>query len=113
CGWMMWNWLISALASEATLLLYDGNPFYPDGDVLWDFTTRHGVTLFGTSAKYIDAMKVNGVHPAEKFDLGSIRTITSTGSPLVHESFDFVYAHIKKDVHLASISGGTDIISSF
>lgn len=113
CGWMMWNWLISALGCGATLLLFDGSPFYPDGHVLWEFTSKHKCTLFGTSAKYIDAMKVNHVHPAEKYDLGSLRAITSTGSPLVHEGFDFVYEHIKKDVHLASICGGTDIISSF
>jgi acetoacetyl-CoA synthetase len=113
CGWMMWNWLISALASEATLLLFDGNPFYPDGNVLWDYTSAHQATLFGTSAKYIDAMKVNGIHPARTHDVSALRAVTSTGSPLVHESFDFVYAHIKKDVHLASISGGTDIVSCF
>ncbi len=113
CGWMMWNWLISALASEATLLLFDGNPFHPDGNVLWDFTSRHGAMLFGTSAKYIDAMKVNKVHPMDTHDLSKLKVVTSTGSPLVHESFDFVYQHIKKDVHLASISGGTDIVSCF
>lgn len=113
CGWMMWNWLVTALASEATLLLYDGNPFHPDGNVLWDFTSKHGAMLFGTSAKYIDAMKVNNVHPAATHDLSALKVVTSTGSPLVHESFDFVYQHIKKDVHLASISGGTDIVSCF
>ncbi len=113
CGWMMWNWLVSALASEATLLLFDGNPFHPDGNILWDFTSKHGAMLFGTSAKYIDAMKVNGVHPMDTHDLSALKVVTSTGSPLVHESFDFVYNHIKKDVHLASISGGTDIVSCF
>ncbi len=113
CGWMMWNWLISAVGSGACLLLFDGNPFYPDGNVLWDFTDKHGVTLFGTAAKYIDALKANDIHPKETHDLSSLRTITSTGSPLVHESFDFVYANIKQDVHLASISGGTDIVSCF
>lgn len=113
CGWMMWNWLISALASEATLLLFDGNPFHPNGNVLWDFTSKHGAMLFGTSAKYIDAMKVNKIHPMETHDLSKLKVVTSTGSPLVHESFDFVYQHIKKDVHLASISGGTDIVSCF
>lgn len=110
CGWMMWNWLITALASEATLLLFDGSPFYPDGNVLWDYAQKHGCTLFGTSAKYIDAMKVNNVHPMDTHDLKTVRTMTSTGSPLMHESFDFVYQHIKKDMHLASIYGGTDII---
>ncbi len=113
CGWMMWNWLVSALASEATLLLYDGSPFHPSGEVLWEFTTMHDCTLFGTAAKYIDALKAHDIRPGEKYDLSTIRTITSTGSPLVHESFDFVYDAIKKDVHLASISGGTDIVSCF
>lgn len=112
CGWMMWNWLASALACEATILLFDGSPFYPDGNALWDFTSAHGCTLFGTSAKYIDALKSAGLSPAKTHDLSSLKTITSTGSPLVHESFDYVYEHIKKDVHLASIYGGTDIISA-
>ena len=113
CGWMMWNWLVSALASEATLLLYDGSPFYPDGHVLWEFTSAHQCTLFGTSAKYIDALKINGLRPGDTHDVSALRTITSTGSPLVHESFDFVYDAIKRDVHLASIAGGTDLISCF
>lgn len=112
CGWMMWNWFVSALACGATLLLYDGSPFYPDGNVLWDYTMDHDCKLFGTSAKYIDAMKVYGIHPADTHDLSSLEIMTSTGSPLVHESFDFVYEHIKKDLHLASITGGTDIISA-
>ncbi len=113
CGWMMWNWLVSALASEATLLLFDGSPFYPNGRVLWDFTTKHHCTLFGTAAKYIDALKANNIRPVDHYDLSDLRAVTSTGSPLVHESFDFVYSAIKKDVHLASISGGTDIVSCF
>ena len=113
CGWMMWNWLVSAVASEATLLMYDGSPFYPNGRVLWDFTSTHGCTLFGTAAKYIDALKANNIRPMDHYDLSDLRTVTSTGSPLVHESFDFVYDAIKKDVHLASISGGTDIVSCF
>jgi acetoacetyl-CoA synthetase len=113
CGWMMWSWLVSALASEATLLLYDGSPFHPNGNVLWDFTAQHECTLFGTAAKYIDALKANNLRPGATHDLSSLRTITSTGSPLVHESFDFVYDAIKKDVHLAPISGGTDIVSCF
>jgi acetoacetyl-CoA synthetase len=113
CGWMMWNWLISGLASGATLLLYDGNPFYPDGNVLWDFTSKHKAKLFGTAAKYIDALKNSDIHPKNKYDLSALEIITSTGSPLVHESFDYVYSAIKEDVHLASISGGTDIISCF
>ena len=113
CGWMMWNWLASAIASEATLLIYDGSPFYPNGRVLWDFTTTHHCTFFGTAAKYIDALKANDIRPMDHYDLSDLRTITSTGSPLVHESFDFVYDAIKRDVHLASISGGTDIVSCF
>jgi acetoacetyl-CoA synthetase len=113
CGWMMWNWLITGLASGATLLLFDGSPFYPDGNVLWDFTSRHNAKLFGTSAKYIDALKSGGIEPGRDYDLSSLKVITSTGSPLVHESFDYVYRSIKQDVHLASISGGTDIVSCF
>jgi acetoacetyl-CoA synthetase len=113
CGWMMWNWLVSALASEATLVLYDGSPFYPDGRRLFDLADRYGVTLFGTSAKFIDAVHKAGLRPIETHDLGTVRTLTSTGSPLSPESFDFVYASIKTDVHLASISGGTDIVSCF
>jgi acetoacetyl-CoA synthetase len=113
CGWMMWNWLVSALASEATLLLYDGSPFHPDGNVLFDFADETGMTLFGTSAKYIDAVAKAGLRPRETHRLESVRTMTSTGSPLAPESFDFVYEHIKHDIHLASISGGTDIISCF
>lgn len=113
CGWMMWNWLISGLSYGATLLLYDGNPFYGKKSNLWDFVDAHDAVLFGTSAKYIEAMKKFKVHPAKTHKLNKLKAITSTGSPLVHESFDFVYDKIKKDVHLASISGGTDIVSCF
>lgn len=113
CGWMMWNWLISGLSYGATLLLYDGNPFYGKKSNLWDFVDAHDAALFGTSAKYIEAMKKFKVHPAETHKLNKLKVITSTGSPLVHESFDFVYNKIKEDVHLASISGGTDIVSCF
>ena len=113
CGWMMWNWLVSALASGATLLLYDGSPFYPDGRVLFDFADETGMTLFGTSAKFIDAVAKAGLRPRESHRLAEVQTMTSTGSPLVPESFDFVYRDIKADIHLASISGGTDIISCF
>ncbi|MCR4375196.1 MAG: acetoacetate--CoA ligase, partial [Acidobacteria bacterium] len=113
CGWMMWNWLVSALASKATLVLYDGSPFAPDGTRLFDLAARLGVTLFGTSARFIDAVQKAGLRPIDTHDLSSIRTITSTGSPLAAESFDFVYAGITHDVHLASISGGTDIVSCF
>jgi len=113
CGWMMWNWLVSALACEATLVLYDGNPFHPGPTGLFDLADAEGVTLFGTSAKYIDALSKAGARPAESHDLSTIRLITSTGSPLAPESFDYVYEHIKRDVQLASISGGTDIIGCF
>ncbi len=113
CGWMMWNWLITALASDATLMLYDGSPFYPDGNILWDYGSEHDCTFFGTSAKYIEAMKANNIAPKKTHDLSSLKTMASTGSPLVHSSFDYVYSSIKSDLHLASISGGTDIISCF
>ncbi len=113
CGWMMWNWLVSALASEATLLLYDGNPFYPDANTLFAFAAEEKASFFGVSAKYIDAVKKDGFRPGDTNDLSSVRTIASTGSPLAPESFDFVYDAIKKDVNLASISGGTDIVSCF
>jgi acetoacetyl-CoA synthetase len=113
CSWMMWNWLVSGLASEATLLLYDGSPFYPSGNILFDFADAEGMTLFGTSAKYIDACAKAGLEPIKTHKLADMRTMTSTGSPLVDESFDYVYRSIKTDVHLASISGGTDIVSCF
>ncbi len=107
-GWMMWNWLASGLASGATLVLYDGSPSSPPS-VLFDLADEQGVTLFGTSAKFIDALDRAGLDPAATHDLTSVRTITSTGSPLVPEGFDYVYGHVKADVHLASISGGTDL----
>ena len=113
CGWMMWNWLASALATGATLVLYDGNPFHPDPGVLWRMAARERVTIFGTSAKYLSALEKNGHTPAREADLGALKCILSTGSPLLPESFDFVYRSIKPDVHLASISGGTDIVSCF
>ncbi len=113
CGWMMWNWLLTALASRATLLLYDGAPFHPDGNVLFDFADETGMTLFGTSARFIDAVAKSGLSPSASHRLETLRTITSTGSPLAPESFDFVYRSVKRDVHLASISGGTDIVSCF
>lgn len=113
CGWMMWNWLVSALASEATLLLYDGSPFYPDGYTLLDYAGDYGCTLFGTSAKYIDALRTHGVNVAGRDNLQSVRLITSTGSPLSHEGFDYVYDAIFPHAQLASISGGTDIVSCF
>jgi acetoacetyl-CoA synthetase len=112
-GWMMWNWLASGLASGATLLLYDGSPFHPAGSVLWDYAQAERCTHFGTSAKYIDALKKAGLAPARTHDLASLRTLLSTGSPLAPESFDYVYESIKPDLHLASISGGTDICGCF
>ena len=113
CGWMMWNWLVSALASEATIVLYDGSPFQPDARALFDLADQEQVTLFGVSAKYIDAVSKSGLTPAHTHRLDSVRTIASTGSPLAPEGFDFVYEHVKRDVHLASISGGTDIVGLF
>ncbi|WP_406872585.1 acetoacetate--CoA ligase [Aminobacter sp. P9b] len=113
CGWMMWNWLVSGLAAEATLLLYDGSPFHPDGNVLFDFAQAEKMTYFGTSAKFIDSVRKAGLRPIDSHDLSTVRTISSTGSPLSPECFAFVYDGIKKDVHLASISGGTDIVSCF
>jgi len=112
-GWMMWNWLVTALACGATILLYDGSPFHPDGHALFTFADETGMTLFGTSAKYIDAVAKAGLRPRETHSLATVRTMTSTGSPLAPESFDFVYEHVKRDLHLASISGGTDIVSCF
>ncbi len=113
CGWMMWNWLVTALASEATLLLYDGSPFYPDGYALFEYAEKYRCTLFGTSAKYIDALRTAGVRLGDKYELDSVRMITSTGSPLAAESFDYIYDAIFPEAQLASISGGTDIVSCF
>ncbi|TCL75679.1 acetoacetate--CoA ligase [Rhizobium sp. BK251] len=113
CGWMMWNWLASGLASGATLCLYDGSPFAPDGNVLFDYAQDEKFAVFGTSAKYIDALRKSGLTPRTTHDLSSLRLMTSTGSPLSPEDFSFVYQGIKTDVHLASISGGTDIVSCF
>ena len=113
CGWMMWNWLASGLATGVTLLLYDGSPFHPRPSVLFDFADDERVTVFGTSAKYIDALGKAGTKPMDTHRLDSVQTITSTGSPLVPEGFDYVYRAIKKDVLLSSISGGTDIASCF
>ena len=112
-GWMMWNWLASGLAAEATLLLYDGSPFVNRGKVTFDYAQAEGMTHFGTSAKFIDAIAKIRLKPRETHDLGSIRAILSTGSPLGAESFDYVYRDVKSDVCLSSISGGTDIVSCF
>ena len=113
CGWMMWNWLVSALASEATLLLYDGSPFVGRGRVLFDYAQAEGMTHFGTSAKFIDACDKIELKPRATHDLSALRAMFSTGSPLSPESFDYVYRDIKPDLQLASISGGTDIVSCF
>ena len=112
-GWMMWNWLVSGLASGATLLLYDGSPFIGRGRILFDFADAEGMTHFGTSAKYLDAIAKFNLKPRETHKLGNLRALLSTGSPLVAEGFDYVYASIKRDLCLSSISGGTDIVSCF
>ena len=113
CGWMMWNWLVSGLACGATLLLYDGSPFYPSGNILFDYADAEAMTIFGTSAKYIDAVNKAGLEPAKTHNLGTLKAMLSTGSPLAPESFDFVYQHIKSDICLSSIAGGTDIVGCF
>jgi acetoacetyl-CoA synthetase len=113
CGWMMWNWLVSALASGATLLLYDGSPFVGRGNIQFDYADAEGMTHFGTSAKFIDAIAKIELNPRRTHKLAQLRTLFSTGSPLVAEGFNYVYANIKQDIQLASISGGTDIISCF
>ena len=113
CGWMMWNWLATALASEVTIVLYEGSPFHPNPDVFFDFLDDYDIDLFGISAKYIDSLAKLGVRPIDTHELTSLKTIMSTGSPLNPEGFDYVYDAIKKDVCLSSISGGTDLISCF
>jgi len=113
CGWMMWNWLISSLAVGATIVLYDGSPLYPDGTALLKMADDLGITVFGTSAKYIASLESAGIKPKQISSFPKLRTILSTGSPLVEENFNFVYGEWKEDVQLASISGGTDIISCF
>ena len=113
CGWMMWNWLVSSLGVGATIVLYEGNPFHPSPTNLWKMAQDKGITIFGTSAGYLLSLENAEVRPKEKFDLKPLRTILSTGSPLSVESFEYVYDHIKKDVQLASISGGTDLNGCF
>jgi acetoacetyl-CoA synthetase len=110
CGWMMWNWLVSSLASHSTLMLYDG---CPEGKILWQFAEAEKITHFGTSAKYIDNLQKTACHPKDSYDLTALRMILSTGSPLAPEGFDYVYEAIKADLCLASISGGADIVSCF
>ncbi|HIG39664.1 MAG: acetoacetate--CoA ligase [bacterium] len=113
CGWMMWNWLVSGLASGATLVLYDGSPFYPSENAMMDLVEKEKISVFGTSAKYLASLEKAGVTPARSHDVSTLRCILSTGSPLSHESFQYVYRDIKQDLCLSSISGGTDIISCF
>ncbi|WP_281546078.1 acetoacetate--CoA ligase [Grimontia sp. SpTr1] len=113
CGWMMWNWLASGLLSGATLVLFDGSPFYPDAGVLWRLTDAQKVTLFGTSAKYLEALEKQEYSPMDEHSLSSLRALCSTGSVLAPEQFDWVYSHIKQDLQLSSIAGGTDICGCF
>jgi len=113
CGWMMWNWLVSGLAAGGTLLLYDGSPFYPDGNVLFDYAQSSGMHYLGTSAKFIDACNKAGISPATTHQLPQLKSVLSTGSPLVPESFDYIYEKVAKNVCVSSMSGGTDIISCF
>jgi len=112
-GWMMWNWLASVLATGATIVLYDGSPFHPDPGALWKMAEEERINVFGTSAKYIASTEKSTFDPLTQADLSSLRAILSTGSPLLPENFDYVYSHIKPDVQLSSISGGTDIVSCF
>jgi acetoacetyl-CoA synthetase len=113
CSWMMWNWLLSSLAVGATVVLYDGNPLYPDVGAMWQLMQDEKITTFGTSATYINYMRAQGIRPTADYDLSSLRTITQTGSPLSAEGFEYVYQEIKKDLHFGSISGGTDINGCF
>ncbi|MCF8113344.1 MAG: acetoacetate--CoA ligase, partial [Desulfotignum sp.] len=113
CGWMMWNWLTASLSVGATLVLYDGNPFHPGPDALWQMAQDEKITVFGTSAGYIEALKNAGVKPKEQFDLTPLKSVLSTGSPLSDENFKFIYDHIKSDLQLASISGGSDLNGCF
>jgi acetoacetyl-CoA synthetase len=113
CGWMMWNWSVSALALGATLILYDASPLYPNETRLLDIVEKEKITVFGTSAKYLDSLEKKNIYPCKSHDLSALKTILSTGSPLNPHSFDYVYQYIKKDLLLASISGGTDIVSCF
>ena len=113
CGWMMWNWLISSVASQATIILYDGSPFFPEKDSLIKIADTEALDIFGISAKYIDALRNENIQITNRFKLQNLKCILSTGSPLSSDGFEYVYNSIKKDVHLASISGGTDIVSCF
>ncbi len=113
CGWMMWNWLTTSLAVGATLVLYDGNPFYPSADALWKMAQDEKITVFGTSAGYIAALKNAGIRPGKQFNLTALKSVLSTGSPLSKEDFHFIYQEVKEDLQLASISGGSDLNGCF
>jgi acetoacetyl-CoA synthetase len=113
CGWMMWNWLVSSLAVGATVVLYEGHPFYPDPGALWQLARDEGITVFGTSARYLAALEKSGARPGREYDLTRLKAILSTGSPLAEEGFRYVYREIKSDLQLASISGGTDLNGCF
>ncbi len=113
CGWMMWNWLVSGLLLKSTIYLYDGSPFYPNPEILWNYVDSEQINFMGVSAKYIDALSKENINIIDKFKLSDLEIIGSTGSPLVHESFDYIYKNVKKDVSLASLSGGTDIVGCF
>ena len=113
CGWMMWNWLVSAITVEAKVVLYEGNPFAPGPERLWEMAAEEGIKMFGTSAKYIDAVRKSGYRPGDAADLSPLKQICSTGSPLSEDGFDFIYDAIKSDLQLASIAGGTDLLSCF
>ncbi|MDA9657529.1 acetoacetate--CoA ligase [Alphaproteobacteria bacterium] len=113
CGWMMWNWLVSGLLLKSTIYLYDGSPFFPNPEILWDYVDSEKINFMGISAKYIDALSKENINIVEKYNLSDLEIIGSTGSPLVHESFDYIYNNVKKDVSVASLSGGTDIVGCF
>jgi acetoacetyl-CoA synthetase len=113
CGWMMWNWLTASLSVGATLVLYDGNPFHPGPDALWKMAQDEKISIFGTSAGYIEALKNAGVKPGKQFDLSCLKSVLSTGSPLSDENFEFIYREVKEDIQLASISGGSDLNGCF
>lgn len=113
CGWMMWNWLVSSLSVGASVVLYEGSPMHPDPSILWEVAERERVSVFGTSANYLSYLQKYNYHPNQNMDLSALKSLLSTGSPLTHESYDYVYQSIKSDLCLSSISGGTDIISCF
>ena len=113
CGWMMWNWLVSGLLLKSTIYLYDGSPFFPNPEILWNYVDSEKINFMGVSAKYIDSLSKENINIIDKYDLSDLEIIGSTGSPLVHESFDYIYKNVKKDVSVASLSGGTDIVGCF